>query len=659
MGGTLGRPRTRSGLGVDVVWAAPLALVVLLAGTLALRGPAAAQPAGAVSAPVTSAAPQAGARATASSWAADATWFQHLIYLYASGNPVIQSEARAAGVEAGLTPAQVGTVGRDVRAVWLALMRTDPASLGKPHATPHVAEQRTALGGLRAALRTLAGDHYGAFLAATERVYREASRPDWLRAHGLVSGDTMASTSPSGAGHVLAAPALSPDVVSVFATSFSLGWAETLSNGQVIAPTDAYVALPDAYLKYANLGFGSSIPALYRPYYLSAGTATPLYTVDIATSAGRTVATGVPVADVGPWNEDDNWWDPTNTSTTLPAGCPVASTLVSGASLANAAVDGICPGATLWRRVYYYLLYQHVALPFFQPAAYLPTGTFADANAWPPVLPLACPESSAASINDDGVLCTFGLSGYNGNSGAWLRDGTYNAPVLNQAAIDLGPGVDAALGWTYPSSGFVQVDVSRLPGSQPVPVGTPHLQVTPASLSLTYTPGIAPAPQTLTLSNSGGAPSHWSVGSLPSWLALSATAGMLAPGTTQTLTVSFQPGTAPVTCTAQLSFSDPAADDSPVTVPVTLTPAQTARVWKWTFDRAGGQTANVLLANPNAVPAVVWVAVVSGHFFQHHGYLLRPYATITVPMPLGTAPQVLIVVRASRPVAATLHPPGR
>jgi hypothetical protein len=74
-------------------------------------------------------------------------------------------------------------------------------------------------------------------------------------------------------------------------------------------------------------------------------------------------------------------------------------------------------------------------MPFFQPPSYAPTGSFADASAWPSVLPTACPEASAASVNDD--------------------------PVLNQSGIDLGSTVDRALGWRWPSSGFVAVNVAR------------------------------------------------------------------------------------------------------------------------------------------------------------------------------------------------------
>ncbi len=65
------------------------------------------------------------------------------------------------------------------------------------------------------------------------------------------------------------------------------------------------VALPDRYIKFANRGWCSSIPQEYRQYYQCP--ANPLYTVDIRRDNRQ--ANEVPVWEVGPWNEDDNYWD--------------------------------------------------------------------------------------------------------------------------------------------------------------------------------------------------------------------------------------------------------------------------------------------------------------------------------------------------------------
>jgi hypothetical protein len=185
--------------------------------------------------------------------------------------------------------------------------------------------------------------------------------------------------------------------------------------------------------------------------------------VNIANADATRSVSNVLITDVGPWNEDDNWWDPNGTSTTLPATCPVSATLVAPDATSNALVNGICPNGANLRRIYYYLLYQHFGLPFFLPGGYAPSGSFADGTAWPSVLVQLCAEAAAASKNSDGITCYTGATGYNSTNGGWLRNTTYNAGITNQSSIDVSPAVDKALGWVYPSSGLVQVDVSALP----------------------------------------------------------------------------------------------------------------------------------------------------------------------------------------------------
>jgi hypothetical protein len=169
------------------------------------------------------------------------------------------------------------------------------------------------------------------------------------------------------------------------------------------------------------------------------------------------------ITEVGPWNEDDNWWDPSGTSTTLPASCPISTNLVAPDATSNALVDGICPNGGNLRRIYYYLLYQHDGVPFFQSAGYAPSGNFKDGTAWPLGLAQNCAEAAASSVNADGITCYTGPAGYNANNGGWLRSSTFDGPILNQSSIDVSPAVDKALGWTYPSSGLVQVYVGGLP----------------------------------------------------------------------------------------------------------------------------------------------------------------------------------------------------
>jgi len=59
--------------------------------------------------------------------------------------------------------------------------------------------------------------------------------------------------------------------------------------------TDYEVALPDKKVKFANKG-------------LSGGYPDPPYTVDLYRSGSGWI-NGVLVLEVGPWNEDDNYWD--------------------------------------------------------------------------------------------------------------------------------------------------------------------------------------------------------------------------------------------------------------------------------------------------------------------------------------------------------------
>ena len=243
----------------------------------------------------------------------------------------------------------------------------------------------------------------------------------------------------------------------VWATSFTQS---SLPNG-LKPKTSPYVALPDAYLKFANWGTISNIPSIYQPYYAPKGKKTS-WSVTISSNNGSKKIANVLVTDVGPWNEDDNWWDANGTSATLPSSCPVSSTLIAPDATSNPLVNGICPNGQNLRRIYYYLLNTHYGLPFFQPAGYSPSGSFSDGN-WPTALPQGCSESTVASANNDGITCGGGPIGYNAHNGRWLRGGTYDKGITNQSSIDLSPAVDKALGWKYPSSGLIQVNVSALP----------------------------------------------------------------------------------------------------------------------------------------------------------------------------------------------------
>ncbi|MBB4824272.1 hypothetical protein HNO89_001494 [Sporosarcina luteola] len=85
------------------------------------------------------------------------------------------------------------------------------------------------------------------------------------------------------------------------------------------------VALPDKYVKFANLGWVSNIPSNLRSIY-----GKPPYVVNVYNPAtGRSVRS-VKVDEVGPWNTDDNYWDAKNGTNPrrkfadLPLGTPQA-----------------------------------------------------------------------------------------------------------------------------------------------------------------------------------------------------------------------------------------------------------------------------------------------------------------------------------------------
>lgn len=366
---------------------------------------------------------------------------QALFFVWDSGTPAVQQAAQQDCAQLALSAAQCTRLSDAVRAAWLDLAGRDPSATGRPSVAPNLSGRAQALSALGTQLDSITAGHTPQVLAATTTTDAQISSPRWI------------------ASHVTGAQALPAGTALVWATSYSQS---SLPYG-LNTRRSAYAALPDAYIKYANWGNISSIPSFYQPYYTPGGTQTR-YTINIANSGGTKSVSRVPITDVGPWSEDDNWWDPNGTSTALQSDCPLPTTLAFPDATSNALVDGICPNSSAGgnlRRIYYYLLYQHDGLPFFQSSGYAPTGSFADGSAWPSALPQYCSEAAAASKNDDGLTC--GGSGYNGNNGGWLRAGTYNAGVTNQSSVDLSPAVDKALGWAYPSSGLVQVTVGALP----------------------------------------------------------------------------------------------------------------------------------------------------------------------------------------------------
>jgi hypothetical protein len=372
--------------------------------------------------------------------------FQSMIFVWASGTPEIQSMATDICRQQRLDAAHCAQISAAVRAAWLDLMNRDPASVGRPGVAAQPAARQQVLATLGQHLRKITSNGVVPLLSSTRSTAQTLRDPNWVRqAHRVYSRPIPL---PLRQGATL-----------VWATSFL----EQAQNGLPAGMdpyNSRYVAVPDQYVKYANIGQSNLIPDMYQSFYtLIAG---QQWSVNITSPDGGRSATRVPVTDVGPWNEDDNWWDANGVSAQLPSGCPVATSTIAKDATSNILVNGICPNGQNTRRLYYYLLYKH-GTPFFHSTLYSPTGTFVDGTRWPSLLPIGCAETVVASINDRGMACGGGPSSYNANNGSWLREDMYDNPILNQASIDLSPAMDTALGWTYPSSGLVEVDVSGLP----------------------------------------------------------------------------------------------------------------------------------------------------------------------------------------------------
>src|SRR5260221_9964864 len=383
-------------------------------------------------APAVLAAPQSSVRAL------EPADMQNLIFVWASGTASIQQQALHICQTENISPGNCADISAEVRSAWLDLMQVDPASLGRIGVQENPTGRAQVYSLLAGKLSSLTQGQESLLLAQTQQTLRQ------------LDASLQSANNPQPAGKNRS--------YTVWATSFTQ---HSLSNG-LNAKTGQYVALPDAYLKFANLGDIVDIPSIYQPYYVPNGTKTK-WSVAISLPDGTKHIARVRVTDVGPWNEDDNWWDANGTNGTPPPGCPVSSNLIAKDATSNPLVNGICPDGKNLRRIYYYLLYTHAGLPFFQAPSYSPSGNFADGSNWPTALPQGCSESVAASINNDGITCGGGPDGYNAHNGGWLRGGTYDQGITNQSSIDLSPAVDKALGWTYPSSGLIKVNVGALP----------------------------------------------------------------------------------------------------------------------------------------------------------------------------------------------------
>jgi hypothetical protein len=189
------------------------------------------------------------------------------------------------------------------------------------------------------------------------------------------------------------------------------------------------------------------------------------------------------------------------------------------------------------------------------------------------------------------------------------------------------------------------------------PTAPAHFQVSPGTIDLITTPGTSPGQQTLTLSNAGSALLNWMANTLPSWVSVSPSSGTLPAGNTQVLTLTFNtPSTTPQTYTTDLVLTDPNANNSPLSLPITVVSANVSKTWYFAEGYTGGSfTEYLTIANPNTSMTTVTVT----YLLQGTTPIIRTYQvganaryTINVNSVIGPNQNVSMVVTGSQPIIA-------
>jgi hypothetical protein len=132
-----------------------------------------------------------------------------------------------------------------------------------------------------------------------------------------------------------------------------------------------------------------------------------------------------------------------------------------------------------------------------------------------------------------------------------------------------------------------------------------HFQFNPTSVNVTTLTGQSLSPQTLNLTNTELGTLTWTlVPTLPSWLTVSPQTGFLSPITSQSqvLTLTFTAPSTPGAYSTVLEFSAPGADNSPISVPVSVSVVQQlANTWVCSIGNASGQcSASTIVPMPTA-----------------------------------------------------------
>src|SRR6266852_5238988 len=155
---------------------------------------------------------------------------QELIFVWASGTASIQQQALLICQADTISPASCAAISADVRSAWLDLMQVDPASLGRIGVQGNPAGGALVYNALAGKLSLLTQGKESVLLAQTQQTLQKLNASlQQVNTHLISAGTTL---------------------YTVWATSFTQN---SLPDG-LNPKRSPYVALPDAYLKYANWG---------------------------------------------------------------------------------------------------------------------------------------------------------------------------------------------------------------------------------------------------------------------------------------------------------------------------------------------------------------------------------------------------------------------
>ncbi len=258
-------------------------------------------------------------------------------------------------------------------------------------------------------------------------------------------------------------------------------------------------------------------------------------------------------------------------------------------------------------------------------------------------LPTVSATNSPMTVapNSSGNGAIFHLDNKNNPTTTYDLGCSFVAPVTScsvQSSITIAAGSAADVTITYavgssPSNGYVTLSVANqgaspapsLPNSPPpaeytncyvnLQTTTPHIVLSPTSLSFSASQGGAdPAPQSVSVTNSGGGTLDWTASPGASWLSVSPGSGT----GNGSVSVTAHTGTlATGTYTGSVSVSDANADNSPQSVAVTFTvnpsgtlpPSVTPDSGSLTVNaNTSGNGAFFTVSNPNGSPLTYTLA---------------------------------------------------